>query len=181
MQDTTQQSENQDNKKKKRLLLLLLLLLLLAAGYMIYDHFFKQEELPVTIVAGDFLPDGKDASKMSDKEIADFAQSAVDKSQFNMRILSEATIDQNTMTGILAIQNPPSNAQPVNVVVTVDETGEVVYNSGAIQPGEEIRTATLEKELEPGNYPATATFNVYDPDTKKKQGEVQSVLTLMVQ
>ncbi|MGM0240500.1 hypothetical protein [Enterococcus sp. AZ103] len=180
MQDTHQQSENQDNKKKKRLLLLLLALLLLAAGYLIYDHFFKAE-ISTTVVAGDFLPDGKDASKMTEKEISDFAQSAVDKSQFNMRIVSEANIDQNTMTGELAIQNPPSNAQPVNVVVTVDDTGEVVYNSGAIQPGEEIRSATLEKELEPGNYPATATFNVYDPDSKKKQGEVQSVLTLMVQ
>ena len=181
MEQTNQQAKKQDDAKKKKYLLLLLLLLLLAAGYVVYDHFFKTQEVPANIIAGDFLPDGKDASRMTEKEIAEFAQSNIDKSQFNMRIVSEATIDSTNMTGNLAIQNPPSNAQPVSVVVTIDETNEVVYNSGAIQPGEEIQTAKLEKELQPGDYPASATFKVYDPDSKKKQGEVQSVLTLMVQ
>lgn len=171
---------NQKDSKKKKLLWLLLLLLLVVGGYFVYDRFFS-EEMPVSVVSGDFLPDGKDASKMTDEEIASYAKQVADASQFNMRIVSEATIDQNSMTGDLRIQNPPSNSQPVNVVVTLDSTGQTVYESGAIQPGEEITQATLTESLASGTYTATATFNIYNPDTNRKQGEVQSVLTLMVQ
>lgn len=173
------ETEQEKNKKKKRILLLLLLLLLLIAGYFVYDYF--HQTTPATVVAGDFLPDGKDASKMTEKELADYAQQAVDDSNFNMRIVANATFSQDTMTGDLAIQNPPSNSQPVNVVVTLEKTGEVVYSSGAIEPGEEIKEATLEKKLAAGTYPAVATFKIYNPETKKKQGQVKSILTLVVE
>lgn len=174
-----QQVKQQENKKK-RLLWLLLLLLLLVGGYFVYDRFFG-EEVPVSVISGDFLPDGKDASKMTDEEIAAYAQDVADASQFNMRIVSEATFDQASRAGNLRIQNPPSNSQPINVVVTLDGSGQTVYESGAIQPGEEITEATLTESLAPGTYTATATFNIYNPDTNRKQGEVQSVLTLVVQ
>lgn len=177
--ESKEQVDQQKNKKKK-LLWLLLLLLLLVGGYFVYDRFFG-EEVPVSVISGDFLPDGKDASKMTDEEIAAYAKQVADASQFNMRIVSEAKIDQNNMTGDLRIQNPPSNSQPINVVVTIDGTGQKVYESGAIQPGEEIKQATLTESLAPGTYAATATFNIYNPDTNRKQGEVQSVLTLVVQ
>lgn len=178
MEETKPQEE--EKKKKKWLLLLLLLLLLIFGGYFIYDRFIKKDEVPVTVIAGDFLPEGKDASKMSDKELANLAQQNVDDSQFNMMITSEATFNSD-MTGNLQIKNPDSNHNPVNVVVTLDSSGDVVYSSGAIQPGEEIKQATLEKKLSAGDYPATATFNLYDPDTNKKTGEVASAVTLMVQ
>ncbi|WP_159722830.1 hypothetical protein [Enterococcus sp. CSURQ0835] len=167
--------------RKRKVLIALLLSVLLVTGYVVYEYFLKKETIPATVVAGDFLPAGKDAAKMTEKELSEYAQKAADESQFNMRIVSKAAFDQTTMNGKLAIQNPPINSQPVNVVVTLDDTNEVVYNSGAIQPGEEITEAMLEKRLEAGEYQATATFNIYNPATNKKQGEVQSLLTIMVQ
>lgn len=175
-----EETKTQAEKKKKKWLLLILLLLLIVGGYFIYDRLIKKEEVPITVIAGDFLPEGKDASKISDKELAKLAQQKVDDSQFNMMITSEATFN-NDMTGNLQIKNPDSNHNPVNVVVTLDSNGEVVYSSGAIQPGEEIKQATLEKKLSAGNYPATATFSLYDPVTNKKTGEVASAVILMVQ
>lgn len=158
---------------------MLLLLLLVIGGYFAYTYFSKNDS--ATVVAGNFLPEGKDASKMTEKEIADYAQSAVDDSQFNMRIVASATVDHSNMTGKLAIQNPPSNAQPANVIVTLDSTGKVIYTSGAIQPGEEIKEAVLNKQLTPGTYTATATFEIFNPDTKKQQGQVKSALEIIVQ
>ncbi|WP_242704003.1 hypothetical protein [Candidatus Enterococcus moelleringii] len=118
---------------------------------------------------------------MTEEEIANYAQTAVDKSQFNMRVVASANFDQATMTGNLAIQNPPSNSQPANVVITLDNTGEVLYTSGGIEPGEEIKEATLDKKLEPGIYQATATFQIFNSDTKKQQGQVKSALSITVE
>lgn len=174
------QIETDQNKKKKRFLLVLLLLLLLTAAYFVYDYFNRQTT-PVTIVTGNFLPDSKDASKMTEKELADYAQQAVDDSNFNMRIVSSATISKDTMSGNLGIQNPPSNSQPVNVIVKLNDSDDVVYNSGAIEPGEEITEATLEKKISVGTYSAIAIFQIFNPETKKQQGQVKSILTLVVE
>lgn len=175
------QNKEEEKKKKKRLIwLILLLLLLIVGGYFTYKVFFDKPTQTAAVVAGDFLPEGKDASKITEAELKKYAQEAVDKSNFNMRIVSEAHFNKDTMTGSLAMQNPPQNSQPVNVVVTLDNDKSKVYESGAIQPGEEIKEATLTKKLNPGSYPATATFNIYNPDTKKKQGQVQALLTLIV-
>ncbi|WP_249641481.1 MULTISPECIES: hypothetical protein [unclassified Enterococcus] len=148
---------------------------------MIYNHYFKNDMMNTTIVSGDFLPDAKDASKMTEDELKNYAQAAIDDSQFNMRIVSTATFDKETMSGNLAIQNPPNNSQPVNVIIRIDGSNLEVYDSGAIQPGEEITKATLNKKIDAGTYEATATFNIYNPDTKKKQGSVQAKLTLVVE
>lgn len=169
-----------NNNKKKSLLILLLLLLFLISGFFVYKIFFDKNTEIATVVAGDFLPEGKDASKMTEKELTQYAQKAVDSTNFNMRIVSEAHFNKETMEGGLAIQNPPQNSQPINVVVTLNSNNSIIYESGAIQPGEEIKEVTLNQKLIPGTYPVTATFNIYNQNTKKKQGEVKAVLTLIV-
>jgi len=166
--------------QKKKIWIILLMILLLISGVVSYYTFFKKSPETATVTVGDFLPDGKDASKMSDKQLADYAQKAVDKSQFNVRIVSNATIDQQSGKGNIGIQNPPNNTYPVDVIITDNATGEKLYSSGAIYPGEEIKEATLEKSLAKGSYVTTATFNIYNEQTKKQQGTVQSELTLVV-
>lgn len=168
-------------KRKKRILLLLLLLLLLLGGYGVYHFFLSPKPIPMTVISGDFLPEGKDATKMSEKELAVLAQKKVDESNFNMMIVSEAIIDSKTQTGQLAIKNPESNAYPINVEIKEDETGQLIYTSGAIYPGEEIKQVHLEQSLSAGEYHTTANFSLYDPQTKKKQGEVSAGVTLLVE
>lgn len=175
-----QMNQNQEEHKKRKWLLLLLLLLLLAiGGYFTYKIFFEKTEV-ASVVAGDFLPDGKDASKMTEEEVTKYAQEAVDQSNFNLRIVSEANFNKDTMKGNIAIQNPPQNTQPINVIVTLDNDKSKIYETGAIQPGEQIKEGTLSQKLNPGSYPATATFSIYNKDTKKKEGELRSLLTLIV-
>ena len=52
--------EKQKNKKKW---LLILLLLLLALGGIGAYFFTRQEAKPVSMISGEFLPEGKDANK----------------------------------------------------------------------------------------------------------------------
>lgn len=166
-------------KHKKKILVLLLLFLLLggAAGFFLT----RKQPQPVSVVSGEFLPEGKDASKISSKELKQLAQEEVDKSKFNLMIVPEATIDERTMTGNITIRNPEENAYPVNVEIRNLETNEIVYTSGAIQPGYEIKEGTLEKHLEKGEHKATALFSIYDPETKEKRGQVAAGITLKIQ
>ncbi|MFK4568302.1 hypothetical protein [Enterococcus sp. UD-01] len=144
-----------------------------------YYYFIHQKEA-VRVVAGDYLPEVKEAQKMTDKEIKKAEQKAVDASKFNMVIKPEAVFETGDQAGTLYIQNPEHNAYPINVVITIDKTGEEVYSSGALEPGYEIKTAVLGQKLAKGDYPATATFSIYDPKTKQKRGQVQASITIKV-
>lgn len=172
---------HKNTSRRKKLWIIFLIILVLAVGAVGYRVFFSSTEKTASVVAGDFLPDGKDASKMTDKQLGEFAQQAVDKSQFNMRIVSKATLNKNTGKANIAIQNPPVNTYPVNVVITDNQTGAELYSSGAIYPGEEIKEATIDKKLADGVHQSTATFNIYNEKTKKQQGSVQSELILVVE
>ncbi|MHC5227902.1 hypothetical protein ACYSNW_06430 [Enterococcus sp. LJL99] len=169
-----------ENKQRKKWWLLLLLLLLLLGGYATYYYFFQTKPQEMSVISGDFLPEGKDAKSISDEELATLAQQKVDESNFNMMISSSATIDAKTQQGKLQIKNPTSNAYPINVEIREDGSNKLIYTSGAIHPGEEVSQVQLEKPLSSGTHKATATFSLYDPQSKKKQGEVSAGVTLNV-
>lgn len=170
----------EEKKKNKKKWLLLLLLLLLALGGIGTYFLTREKAQPVSVVSGEFLPEGKDASKISDAEIKEMAQKKVDRSKFNMVIAPEADFSAGDQKGELVIQNPSHNAYPVNVEITRNDNGELIYTSGAIKPGYEVKEAQLEKKLSKGNYPATAKFSLYDDKTKEKKGEVAAKITIHV-
>ncbi|BBM17037.1 hypothetical protein G15_0678 [Enterococcus avium] len=169
--------EKQKNRKKW---LIKLLLLLLAFGGIGAYFLTREEAKPVSMVSGEFLPKGKDANKISDAELKKMAKEKVDRSKFNMVIAPEATFESSDKAGELMIQNPAHNAYPVNVEITRNDTGELIYTSGAIQPGYEVKEARLEQELSKGDYPATAKFSLYDDKTKEKKGEVAAKITIHI-
>ena len=175
-----QKQQEQTKKHKKWVLLLLLLLLLAGVGYSLYHVFGQKPKENVTVISGDFLPEGKDAKKMSDKELKKFAQKKADDSQFNMMIGSKAMISNQSQQGTLHIKNPQTNTYPVNVVITDDQTGDVIYTSGAIEPGEEVSHIALEKTLTKGTHPATVRFSLYDEKTRAKKGEVTAGVSFIV-
>ena len=143
-------------------------------------YFLSQQNEAVRVVSGDYLPDAKQAQKMTDQEMKQAEQTAVDASKFNMVIKPEAVFASGNDAGELYIQNPEHNAYPINVVIALDDDGKEVYSSGAVEPGYEITSAQLDETLAKGDYPATATFSIYDPVTKQKQGQVQASITIKV-
>ena len=114
------------------------------------------------------------------KKLLNLPKKKADASQFNMMIGSKAEIDGQSQKGKLNIKNPQTNVYPVNVVITDDQTGAVIYTSGAIEPGEEVSNVQLEKKLEKGTYRATARFSLYDSKTKAKKGEVAAAGNIIV-
>lgn len=166
-------------KKRRRWLLLLLLALLLVIG----GVWLKQsvtDDQPRGVISGELLPDVKDAHPMTDQELGDFAQDLVDKSKFNMVIRSTGTVVAATSEGELEIQNPQSNAYPINVQLQ-DADGQIIYTSGAIEPGFEVTKIHVDRQLSVGEHKTTAIFSVFDPETKKLQGKTTAEVTLTVE
>lgn len=130
--------------------------------------------------AGSYLPDAKDAKEMSDKERKKLQEKEVDASKFTLSIYPEATFKNGKATGEIYIRNEESNAYPIAVQFVEEKSGEVIYESGAIQPGYEVTEGKLLKNLKKGNYKCTAEVSIFDPETKMYKGQTSAEVNLEV-
>lgn len=135
---------------------------------------------PTEIVAGSYLPDAKNAKKMSDKERKKAQEKEVDESKFTLSIYPEATFEDGKSTGAIYIKNDVKNAYPIAVQIVEDKSGDIIYESGAIEPGFEITEGELNKNLKKGNYKCTAEVAIYDPQTKKYKGQTAAEIEVEV-
>lgn len=174
--------DDERKKRKKRFLWVWLLILLFIAtvggAYWYLNHSTPSQNSH--LVAGDFLPKQKNAKKMTDSELAQYAQKAADSSQFQLMINPISTINFDTQSGYIGIKNPNTNAYPINVTFYTSNH-KAIYSSGAIQPGQEITNGTLSNKLQKGKYEIKARFDIYDNKTKKKRGQQFAVVNMTVQ
>lgn len=165
------------NKKKKQIIAAVVLLLLMVGGGIAYK---VMNQPSGELIGGNFLPEGKDAKQMSKEELAKAAQKAVDESEFTLSILPEAEFPNGKSEGSIYIKNEAHNAFPISVEVVENETGDVIYESGGIEPGYEITSGTLKKNLAKGKYNCTAKVSIYDPKTKELKGETAAEMEVDV-
>jgi hypothetical protein len=162
------------------LMLLLLLLLLRQCGYFRFPW-----ERSAPIVAGDLFPDLGDAkdghlADMTPEQILEQMQKAADAAYFSFKINARPEFENGSAAGSLGIENPGYNVYPMVVQIFLDDTGEMIYDSGGILPNQHIDNAKLSKRLTAGAYNATAYLNAYDPDTKVWQGKQAAALIITV-
>lgn len=165
------------NYKKTKISIIIILLLLLVGGFTLYKYMNSQ---PKEIIAASFLPDEKDAQKMTKKERLKAAEKEIDETTFTLSIYPEATFENGSSKGSLYIRNEVKNAYPIAVELIENGSGDVIYESGAIQPGYEITEGKLAKKLTKGKYKCTANVSIFDPKTKKYKGQTAAEVTLEV-
>ena len=78
------------------------------------------------------------------------------------------------------IENPPENTNRFTVTIRRDDTGEVLYASGLIEPGYHIQAVPLETVLPGGSYTATALFTAYDLETEQPAGQAAARVRITV-
>ncbi|MDG6183056.1 hypothetical protein NGA66_04545 [Lactococcus formosensis] len=154
-----------------------MLLLFALGGFFAYK---TMKSSPTEIVAGSYLPDAKNAKKMSDKERKKAQEKEVDESKFTLSIYPEATFEDGKSTGAIYIKNDVKNAYPIAVQIVEDKSGDIIYESGAIEPGFEITEGELNKNLKKGTYKCTAEVSIYDPQTKKYKGQTAAEIEVEV-
>ena len=104
----------------------------------------------------------------------------VEEGMLNISIASVIEFDDGTAPGTAYIENVPGNHYAMKVRIVLDDTGNVVYESGGLKPGTYIETITLSQDLELGSYPATATFAAYNMDTLEEVGQAGANINLEV-
>ena len=82
--------------------------------------------------------------------------------------------------GSLKIENHPNNHYNMRVVITMTDTGEELYNSGLMPVNSHIDADKLEKDLDAGEYDATATFTAYDVESDAEVGQAIAGLRISV-
>lgn len=65
------------------------------------------------------------------------------------------------------VANAATNSNTVYFTVTLDDTGEVVYDSPYIPVGYALRDISLQKALAAGTYPCTLTYHLVDENEKE--------------
>ena len=154
--------ENKSKKKNIQWLIILLLLLLLgiAAGmyYRTMQTNHKDRLARDELALGGMLP-GK-----SEQEISDLLGEKVKEGMVDIGIAAGPIFEQNGKKGRIGIENIPANHYSFQVTLKLDETGEILYESGLIDPGYYVEYVELNKKLQAGDYPATAVFSTYSLD-----------------
>jgi hypothetical protein len=147
---------------------------------------FPWERGPRMIMAGDLFPGLGDAvdghlATMTREQILAQMQRVVDESQFSFKINARPVFASGNAGGNLDIENPSYNMYPMVVQITLDDSEEVIYDSGGILPNQHIANARLNRALNAGTYRATASMNAYDPVTKIWQGRALAALIITVE
>ncbi|MFS1087205.1 hypothetical protein ACFC90_10970 [Enterococcus casseliflavus] len=169
-----EQTNQTETKDRRKWILWLLLLLVLIGGI---GYYFYQSKAAVPLISADLLPEPGDAT---DQRVSERAQEIADANYFTLQINPEAIFEDGQSTGSIEIVNPGTNVYPIAVEVSLLSSGEVIYSSGAIYPNQVVENVALTTPLAKGEYPAKATINIYDPESKEKQGVTEAELTIIV-
>lgn len=116
----------------------------------------------------------------SEAEIQEELNRIVDEGMLHIAINEDPVFEDGESEGNLKIENVPGNQYTMRVEINLNETGELVYDSGLIDPNYHIQSDSLAVNLDAGQYPATATFYAYDIDTMTEVGTVAVTITLHI-
>ena len=117
----------------------------------------------------------------SDEEVRADLEKAVAEGMMNISIASNIKASAQTGQAEARIENIAANTMDQKVTLKLADSGEVIYESGAIAPGSHVQTVQLDADLAPGAYDVLATFDGYDVETREKKGTAAAEVTLTVE
>ena len=174
------ETENMIKKKSRKKWIILLVLVVIAAGAAGGWFHWKSQQDEVSDywfdkAAKDGMIEGR-----TEKEIQELLNTVVQEGMFNVSVNPNPAFADGKSEGNLCIENIKANHYYARVVLTLDESGEEVFESKGLKPGQYIENVKLSKNLKKGTYPATAQFIITDPETYKDIGKVNTQVTLTI-
>ena len=116
----------------------------------------------------------------ADKIIENLNEKVAD-GMINISMNTSPIFADSTALGNLMIVNESVNRYPQVVEITRNDTGELIYKSGAIPVGSKIEKAPLAAALDAGTYECTAMFYNVDPETGAYLGCAGAIIHVTVQ
>ena len=118
---------------------------------------------------------------LSPEEIAEKLNEKVAEGMINISMNTAPYFEDGTADGNLMIVNESINNYPQKVQIIRNDTGEQIYESGAIAVGSKIERAKLDATLPAGTYECTAYFHNLDPETGEIIGTAGAIITINIQ
>lgn len=154
--------------RKKKITILIVILIAAAAAAGIYLHTRPKE---VTNYDAEF----EDDQEKPDKD----DQAGSVSAGIQIPGYKSITIPAGTTDVSVELMNPEENEVYFQISFYLPETGETIYTSKLIRPGQHLYEITLEKEMEAGEYPLTVKYNTFTADenmTPRNGAEVNCTL-----
>lgn len=171
--------------KRKYKLWALFFLLILIIGFAVWFVWGRGGATPTSgngnLISFDESAQTGNLPGKTDEEIEAALNSVVDEGMFNISIAPEITFKDGTSKGAVRIENIEANRYHMQVAISLDDTSETVYESGAIKSGQYIESIELSEDLPAGSYHATAVFTALDQKTLEKIGTAAAKITLIIE
>ena len=117
---------------------------------------------------------------LSPEEIAEKLNEKVAEGMINISMNTAPYFEDSTAEGNLMIVNESINNYPQKVQIVRNDTGEQIYESGAIAVGSKIEHAKLDAALPAGTYECTAYFHNLNPETGEIIGTAGAIITITI-
>jgi len=117
---------------------------------------------------------------LSPEEIAEKLNEKVAEGMINISMNTAPYFEDGKAEGNVMIVNESINNYPQKVQIVRNDTGEQIYESGAIAVGSKIEHAALDVELPAGTYECTAMFHNLDPVSGETIGTAGAIITITV-
>lgn len=178
--ESKSKKRDKDEKKTTILLLLLIILLLGIIGGGIAWYMANGGQEKSYLAREEEALSGQLAA-LPQEDWQGALDELVEKGQVLVSIDAEPVFEENGKLGRIAIQNDPANLYSFKVTLTEDATGDVLYETGLIDPGYYLEYITLNKELSAGDHGVTAVFTTYSiEETPDPIANISAKLTFHV-
>lgn len=117
---------------------------------------------------------------LSPEEIKAALNSKVAEGMINISANTSPIFEDGASEGNLMLVNESINNYPQKVQIVRNDTGEQIYESGAIAVSSKIERARLDVVLPAGTYECTAYFHNLDPETGDIIGTAGAIITITI-
>ena len=118
---------------------------------------------------------------LSPEEIEARLNEKVAEGMINISANTAPIFEDGASEGNLMLVNESINNYPQMVQIVRNDTGEQIYESGAIAVGSKIERARLDVVLPAGTYECTAYFHHLDPESGAIIGTAGAIITITIQ
>ena len=118
---------------------------------------------------------------LSPEEIEARLNEKVAEGMINISANTAPIFEDGSSEGNLMLVNESINNYPQKVQIVRNDTGEQIYESGAIAVGSKIERAKLDVVLPAGTYECTAYFHNLDPETGDIIGTAGAIINITIQ
>ena len=111
------------------------------------------------------------------------AAGAAQAQEFSLLANAEVTLNAATGRANVMLGNPAQNTRNCRVTLVLDETGETLYQTQVLAPGQRVAYAQLDADVLEGGGPwqATAQFEIIDEETGRPIGVVEAGVSITIE